>query len=184
MEIRLATVSDIASVLALHRKYHISTIAEVDKSDGFISSSFNEKQLEELIERERGLTVAIANEKVVAYVMAASWHFWSTWPIQSYMISMLGKYEFCGQVLSVDNSYQYGPICVDKEFRGTGLFEEIFKFSLAEMASRYPFLVTFINRLNPRSYHAHTKKIGLSVLGEFSCNSNNYYWLICKTSHV
>ena len=50
------------------------------------------------------------------------------------------------------------------------------------MAKRFPILVTFINKINPRSYEAHTKKLKLEVIKEFSYNNNNYYELVYDTS--
>ena len=50
------------------------------------------------------------------------------------------------------------------------------------MAKRFPILVTFINKINPRSYAAHTKKLGLTVIQEFEYNNNHYYELVYDTS--
>ena len=94
----------------------------------------------------------------------------------------LGESEYLGQKISVENSYQYGPICINKSVRGSGVLEAIFEFSREQMAKRYPILVTFINRINSRSYEAHTRKIGLKVIKEFSFNNNHYYELIYDTS--
>jgi len=84
--------------------------------------------------------------------------------------------------LTTDNSYQYGPVCIDKSIRGSGALEIMFDFSREHMAKRFPILVTFINKINPRSYAAHTKKLGLTVIQEFEYNSNNYYELVYDTS--
>jgi hypothetical protein len=94
----------------------------------------------------------------------------------------LGDLEYLGQRLSVENSYQYGPVCIDKSVRGSGLLEEIFDFSREHMAKRFPILVTFINKINPRSYAAHTRKLGLEVIQEFEYNSNRYYELVYDTA--
>ncbi|HWR19866.1 MAG TPA: GNAT family acetyltransferase, partial [Clostridia bacterium] len=40
-----------------------------------------------------------------------------------------------------------------------------------------PILITFINKINTRSYEAHTKKLGLDVIKSFIFNENNYYAL-------
>jgi hypothetical protein len=98
------------------------------------------------------------------------------------MVEHLDESEYLGQKLSVDNSYQYGPVCIDKSVRGSGVLEKIFDFAREEMAKRYPILVTFINKINPRSFEAHTKKLGLTVTKEFSFNNNNYYELAYDTS--
>jgi hypothetical protein len=115
-------------------------------------------------------------------VMAASWQYWSIWPMFAFMIKGLPKLQYLGQTLSIDNSYQYGPICIDKAVRGTGVLEAIFDFARASMSKRYPILVTFVNRNNPRSYHAHTRKLGLQVIQEFEFNQNHYYELVYDTS--
>ena len=48
-------------------------------------------------------------------------------------------------------------------------------------ARRYPVLVTFVNKNNPRSYAAHTRKVGLEVIAEFEYNNNHYYEMACLT---
>ncbi len=183
VEIKTAQLDEIDAVLRLHAKYQIDTIAEEDKTDGFVTTSFTIEQMTRLIEEENGLFIAKDNERVVGYAMAASWAFWSAWPIFSYMINRLGEFDFQGTKLTVENSYQYGPVCIDKEYRGTGLIEKLFEFSAEAMSNRYGVLVTFINKNNPRSYKAHTQKIGLEVIGEFEFNGNQYYELAYDTSN-
>lgn len=114
--------------------------------------------------------------------MAASWQFWSIWPMFEHMIKDLHNLKYLGLTLDINNSYQYGPVCIDKSLRGTGMLEKIFDFSREHMSKRYPILVTFINKINSRSYEAHTRKLGLEVIQEFEFNNNSYYELIYDTS--
>ncbi len=181
MEARLATVADISEVLALHFRYQVDSIAEEDKPDGFITTAFTEAQLVELIESENGLAIVTQGDSIVAYAMAASWQFWARWPMFAHMINDLPNLRYQGYQLDTENSYQYGPVCVDKSVRGKGALELVFEFSLQQMSSRYPVLVTFINKMNPRSYAAHTNKVGLEVIQEFAFNNNQYYELACLT---
>ncbi|OUS23672.1 GNAT family acetyltransferase [Gammaproteobacteria bacterium 45_16_T64] len=182
LELQVAQVDDIPEVLALHYRYQIDSISEQDKADGFITTAFTETHMRDLIINESGLFVAKRDNTIVAYVMAASWQYWSQWPMFAHMIEGLPLLEYAGHRLSVENSYQYGPVCVDKSVRGEGVFEHIFKFSLQKMSTRYPVLVTFINKVNPRSYEAHVRKANLEVIQEFEFNSNQYYELACLTS--
>jgi hypothetical protein len=182
MKLKIAQISDIDKVLELHSKYQINSIKEEDKKDGFVTTAFTKEQLTKLISEEQGLFIAIKDEQVVAYVISASWQFWSIWPMFVHMIKDLPNLTYLGQTLSVDNSYQYGPVCVDKSVRGTGVLEALFDFTRAEMSKKYPILVTFINKINPRSYEAHTRKLGLEVIQEFEFNNNNYYELVYDTS--
>jgi len=182
MHCRLATLEDIDSVLELHFKYQIDSIKEEDKKDGFVTTAFTREELADLINKEHGLFIALKNDKVVAYVMSASWHFWSKWPMFEQMIKDLHNLEYLGQTLSVENSYQYGPVCIDKSVRGSGVLEEIFDFARDNMSKRFPILVTFVNKINLRSYEAHKRKLGLEVIQEFEFNNNNYYEMVYDTS--
>jgi len=182
MTFKVAKLSDINRVLDLHYKYQIDSIAEEDKKDGFVTTPFTKEQLTDLINQEQGLFIAIQDKKVIAYVMAASWQFWSKWPMFERMIKDLHNLKYLGQTLNVNNSYQYGPVCIDKSIRGSGILEKIFDFSIEHMAKRFPILVTFINKINTRSYEAHTRKLGLEVIQEFEFNNNQYYELVCNVS--
>lgn len=182
MEYKIAQTSDIEATLRLHAKYQVDTINEADKKDGFVTTAFSKEELTQLITQEQGLFIAKEGEEVVAYVMAASWQFWSQWPMFVHMIKDLPTLQYLGQTLSVDNSYQYGPICIDKSQRGTAVLKKIFNFSLLHMHKRYPILITFVNKINPRSYQAHKRKLGLEVIQEFAFNGNTYWEFVHDTS--
>lgn len=182
LKYRNALSTDIDGVLALHRRYQIDTIAEEDKADGFVTTPFTAQQMERLIADEAGLFVAHRDGEIVAYIMAASWDFWSAWPMFVHMIRDLGEITYRGYRLSTENSYQYGPVCVDKSVRGRGVLEDLYHFARRAMASRYPVLVTFIHTANPRSFAAHTRKLGLDVVREFSYNGKDYWELADLTA--
>lgn len=180
--ISLATLADYEGFLALHRRYHTDYISPEDRADGFVTTNFTQDQLNALIDKEKGVLVAKDKDgKIVGYVTCASWEFWSQWPFFQHMINHLGEYALHDETFTVANSYQYGPILIAKEVRGAGLFEKLFTASLAQMANRYPNMITFVNKINPRSYAAHTKKAGMTTCGDFQFNNNNYYFLACKT---
>ena len=181
MDYRMATFEDISEVEKLQEKYHVSTISDEDRPDGFVTTLFTREQFERLIEEEKGLFVASDKGKVIAYAMAASWDYWSTWPLFQYMIGDLSSTSYLGLDLSTENSYQYGPICIDKEYRGTSVLPNLFEFSRRVMNKRYPVLITFINKINIRSLRAH-QKLGLDVIKEFVFNDNYYYELGYNTS--
>ena len=181
MQLKIADKNDIDGIFELHSKYQIDSILEEDKKDGFVTTAFSKEQLNDIIDKEQGIFIALHEGKVVAYVMSASWQYWAPWPIFARMIENLPNLSYLGQTLSVHNSYQYGPVCVDKSVRGSGILEKLFDFALESMQKRYPILVTFINKINPRSYAAHTR-MGLEVICEFQFNGNSYCELVFDTS--
>ena len=126
---------------------------------------------------ENGISLACDADKLAGYAMAGSWDFWSKWPLFQQMIADLPNVTYLGQTLNTQNSYQYGPVCIDMAYRGQGVLKELFRYSTSQMSSRYPILITFINQINERSFAAHTKKVGLEVIKTFSFNGNQYYEL-------
>lgn len=182
VELKMATLDNVDEILTLHYRYQIDSIHEADKADGFITTAFTKTHLTRLIEYEQGIFIASVDGKIVAYAMAASWQFWSQWPMFAFMVEHLDDSLCASQTITADNSYQYGPVCVDKSVRGLGVFEQVFDFSLAQMSKRYPLMVTFINKNNPRSLAAHTRKTPLEIIKTFEFNNNQYYKLACKTT--
>ena len=49
---RNASIDDIEAVARLQQKYHVSTIDEKDKKDGFVTTLFTHEQFKEIIEKE------------------------------------------------------------------------------------------------------------------------------------
>lgn len=179
MQLKVAELSEIDDVLELHYKYQVDSISDENKKDGFVTTAFTKEELTDLVAKEKGLFIAKVNERVVAYVMAGSWEFWSAWPMFEFMIKDLPNLKYYDQILDTKNSYQYGPICIDTSVRGSGILEKIFSFAKEEMSKRYSILVTFVNKTNTRSYEAHTRKLGLDILQEFEFNNNHYYEMAC-----
>ena len=86
---RLATRDDLDQVHRLQKRYHVSTISDEDRPDGFVTTLFTTEQFERLIDDEAGLSIAVDGDKVIAYAMAASWEYWSEWPLFAHMINEL-----------------------------------------------------------------------------------------------
>jgi len=136
LKLKIAELSDIDKVLELHYKYQVDSIDEEDKKDGFVTTAFTKEQLTELINKEQGLFIALEDDKVIAYAMAASWQFWSIWPMFKHMIKDLHNLKYLGLTLDTNNSYQFGLSCIDKSVRRTGILEKIFVFVIELMSKR------------------------------------------------
>ena len=175
---QIATINDIDSFLELQAKYLVTNLTQEQKKDGFVTTPFIIEQLYEIIKND-GLFLAKIEEKVIGYAFAGSWGYFSQWKIIEYMSGMLPiSYE--NQIITQENSFQYGPICIDIEFRGSGLINLLFDFMSINMVKKYPISVTFINKINERSRKAHVEKLGWKIIREFQFNGNEYYFLMLK----
>ena len=186
MEVRLATLEDMEGVKALLKKYHRDTISDEDRPDGFVTTAITDEQLAELIEKEHGVTVIAepsqgGNDSILGFCFAAPWEFWSAWPLFRHMIEIIPGYEFEGRPLVLDETYQYGPMCVDSSIRGTGAFEKLFFTSLSQFRDRFPVMLTFVNQINKRSENAHNNKAHMETLGTFDFGGNHYFLMGIRT---
>jgi hypothetical protein len=173
VQTRLGTKADITGILTLQEPNLVSNMTEAQKVNGFVTTPLTVPMLERMI-GERGVFVG-ENEigQIVAYVIAGDWDFYRQWPIFDYMVSRFPTLNFQGREITVQNSFQYGPICIDHQYRGTGLMKTIFETMRLELVKRYPISITFINQTNIRSMKAH-QKIGWELVDEFSFETGNF----------
>lgn len=183
MIFRNADLNDISDIILLEKKYHKDSISEEDKPDGFVTTFFSENKLKRLIIEENGLTVALDKNKVIGYAVAASWQFWATWPVFQPMIDDLPNINYLNTILSVNNSYQYGPVCIDKDYRGTDVLPNLFETSRLQMKDKFSILITYIDQNNQRSFQAHSRKLGLDVVKEFEFHGKKLFVLCYDTSN-
>ena len=188
MQFRQATIEDIDGIKALLRKYHRDTISDEDRPDGFVTTAITDEQLTELIEKEDGVTIIAepsegGPDRVLGFCFAAPWEFWSAWPLFRHMMDIIPDYEFDRKKLVLSDTYQYGPMCVDRSIRGTGAFEKLFFTSLNQFKDRFPIMLTFVNQINKRSENAHTNKAHMQTIGTFDFGGNHYYLMGIRTDY-
>ena len=186
MIIRYAKIEDMEGVKALLKKYHRDTISENDRPDGFVTTAITDEQLTELIEKENGVMIIAdpdggESDRVLGFCFAAPWEFWSAWPLFRHMMDIIPEYEFEGKKLVLGDTYQYGPMCVDRSIRGTGSFEKLFFASLNDFRDRFPIMLTFVNSINGRSENAHNNKAHMETIGTFDFNDNHYLLMAIRT---
>jgi hypothetical protein len=183
MILRLATptANDIDGFFALQAKYLLANIAPEHRASGFVTTPFTLAQLEYMM-AEKNLFIAEDQGKVVAYCFGGAWDFYHQWVIFEYMTTLFPTLYFEGELLRVENSFQYGPICIEEAYRGTKLLTDLFESMRSGLAARFDIGITFINQANQRSFEAHTRKLGLTLVGAFQYNQNDYHILAFKTN--
>ncbi|HVK95123.1 MAG TPA: hypothetical protein VM571_10410 [Noviherbaspirillum sp.] len=174
--VRQGNVQDIGDILCLQERNHFSNLTASERTQGFVTTRLTNAQVENLLQ-EKGVFVATSKEKLVGYAFAGSWQFFSQWPIMSYMMTRLPHLIFGQCLINTENSFQYGPVCVDVEHRGSNVLKYLFDGVCVAFCELQPIGVTFINSVNQRSYTAHTRKLGLEVIDRFEFNDGVYYGL-------
>ncbi len=173
---RIGVESDITGILELQSRNLYTNLSEAERAEGFVTTPFTMEQIQTLLS-QTGVFVAEKQGMVVGYVLAGSWDFFSQWAIFPYMVSRFPQLKFQETQITVDNTFQYGPVCIDRSFRNSGVFLELFETMRLSLSARFPIGITFINKANPRSLAAHTRKLNLEIIDEFEFNDNFYYSL-------
>jgi len=177
IQTRIGNKNDIDGILALQEKNLCRNLNKTELKNGFVTTPFTAKQIEEII-NENGIFVAINNNNnLIAYAFAGSWKYFEQWEIFNFMVSRFPNLTFNGNKITTENSFQYGPVCIDKAYRGKGFLNKIFEEMRVEFHKKYPISITFINKINIISEKAHTKKLGWKIIDEFEFNNNTYIGL-------
>ena len=179
--IELATSADFAAMLALHALNHTKNLALDARADGFFTIDITLSDLEFLHEMRSAWAARDAQKGALAgYVLAAPWDFYARWPMFRTQTDRF-PLAFESTQLTVENSFQYGPICVAQEFRGRGLVADLLETVKARYREDYRFGATFINVANARSMAAH-RKLGFATVDRWQTNGNDYETLAFETA--
>lgn len=168
--------SHIRDVLVLQEANLACNLSESEQEHGFVTTPFSEEQLQKMIKQEH-VFIALDEEKVIGYIICASWQYLSRYPIFEYMVGLFDDIEWKGRDITTSNSYQYGPVCLHKDYRGRGIIIEFFQYARKEMTPHYSYALTFINMRNKRSAQAHMNKLHLDYIQEFRFKGQRYHML-------
>ena len=147
--------------------------AEAERAEGFVTTPFTMEKIQTLLS-QTGVFVAENQDIVIGHVLADSWDFFSQWAIFPYMVLRFSQVKFQETQITVDNTFQYGPVCIDRSLRNSGVFPKLFETMRLSLSARFPIGITFINKANPRSLAAHTRKLNLEIIDKFEFNGNFY----------
>lgn len=174
---RRAKSDDISRILSLQKRHHVSNLSEEERRDGFLTTALSSAQLEQFI-GWGGVFVASSAQfaDLAGYVVAGPWNLFVQWPIFQVMVNRF-PLRWHYEILTPDNSFQYGPVCVAPDWRGRGVLQAMFSELKIGLKESSPFGLTFINSRNGRSLAAHTRKLGFEAIDTFEWNANHYQTL-------
>jgi hypothetical protein len=170
---RRASPSDYDGILKLQKGNLLVNLSSKQAEDGFLFVEFSEKQIDE-INRDLCVIVAESGSEIVGYLGGTSCRYSTQFPILLTMLGRLNKLAIEGNQLTEENTFIYGPVCIGKSARGSGILNGLYQ-ALKEIASmRYSFCILFISDKNPRSINAHLK-LGMNRLVVFEFNDGLFH---------
>lgn len=165
MEFKLAQLEDVSQIVRLQDACHKNNLGDQPAAQGFLNTVLEASQLHTLIQQQ-ALFVVKHNEDVIAMAVCASWQFWSWSTTLSALARNLDKDLIDGKAVNAHNSVFWGPVCIEKSWRGQGIFEQLVTYCCKHMPAKTDFLYTYVHHLNQRSYQAHRQKAGFITAGD------------------
>ena len=148
---------DLAGILELQKKNLPTYLPreEID-SQGFVTVNHSPGELQQLHAIEPSLIVK-DGDKIVGYALAMTEASKTIIPVLVPMFDIFNNIMYKGKAIS---SYRYivvGQVCIDKAYRGQGVFDDCYKAYKATFGSKYDFAITEISTKNKRSLNAHQR---------------------------
>ncbi|WP_111671914.1 GNAT family N-acetyltransferase [Algoriphagus litoralis] len=167
------TTSELQGILELQRVNLLSEISEKESADqGFVTVRHSMDQLQ-LMHALEPHVIAKDGDKVIGYILAMTKESRELVPV---LVPMFGQFDrlIFGEKLLSDYDYMViGQICVDKGYRGQGIFDRMYDHYRATFSTRYDFAITEIAISNSRSLKAH-QRVGFKVIHEFNDSTQNW----------
>lgn len=172
---RKALPPDYRGIVALQKLNLIGNLSTQEAGDGFLSIEMDAWQFDE-INRDLGIAVAVSDSDIVGYLCGTSYSYSLQFPILRTMLGKLHELAIDKKPLTAGNTFVYGPVCIARSLRGTGILDGLYQELKRLAAPRYSFCVLFISDRNKRSFNAHLK-LGMKPLGMFEFNKGQFYIL-------
>jgi predicted GNAT superfamily acetyltransferase len=169
IEYRRALAQDYPAIVQLNAANFIANLSEEERNDGFLSALFTLEQTAAMAE-DLGTTVAVVDGVLAGFLCAFRNDFDHGSPVVAKMIESYDRFRFEGKLLSSYDSYAYGPVCIDREYRRKGLLRGLYEAQKKELAGKFEVGVALIARNNPHSLQAHVTGLGMAEVGDFKVN--------------
>jgi hypothetical protein len=127
--------------------------------------------------REAAVVVAEDHGNIVGYACSAGVNFSRQFPILDAMIATFRRLTYLGTTLIDARVCIYGPVCVDRAWRGRGVLRGLITRMKEELAGQFDVAAAFISKTNTRSLAAHVDGLGMTVLGDYAFGAGRY-WIV------
>jgi len=164
------TDEELYQILALQRKNTFQEISsEERKTEGFVTVQHDFNLLKRM-NHACPHSLAKENNTVVGYALCMHPKFRDSIPILKSMFAEIDR------VTASDTIKKYivmGQICIDKEYRGKGIFRKLYENMQQIINPEFSKIITEVVTTNTRSLQAHYA-IGFKKLSTYKTNES--YW--------
>lgn len=171
-----STEKDLLEILDLQKRNLSSGLSVEEKvNQGFVTVAHHLDDLKKMQYYEPNI-IAKDDEKVIAYILAMTKKSKADIPVLVSMFDGFNHIEYNGKAIADYKYLVVGQVCIDKNYRGQGLFDKCYQVYKQQFESFYEFAITEVATVNLRSMNAH-KRVGFKEIKKTK-DSNGLEWSI------
>ena len=171
------TEDELRQIIALQQRNLPERLSEEEISkEGFVTVRHDLNLLRKMHETYPH-AIAKDGDKVVGYALSMTKDFREYIPILVPMFAQIDQIIHKGKPLKATSYFVMGQICVDKDYRGKGIFPGMYHTLKAQMSADFELVVTEVAQRNTRSLRAH-EKVGFVVLKEYTAEDAEAWAII------
>jgi GNAT superfamily N-acetyltransferase len=168
--------SDLEGILKLQKSNLPRSLnSDEIQSQGFVTVDHTYDLLKKLNDHEKHV-IAKDLDKVIGYVLAMTKQSKFDIPVLFPMFDVFDTVLYKEKRIPEYNYILVGQVCVDKEYRGQGIFDNCYTAYREFYKDKYHFAITEIANTNTRSLNAH-KRIGFQEIYSYS-GPDKTEWII------
>jgi len=160
------TTEDLEQILVLQQQNLIQNIDETEmQTQGFVTMKHSLPVLQQMHDLAPSV-IARDNGEVVGYALVMLRECRELFPPLEPMFNNLDKLEYRNQPLNEYRFYVMGQVCIDKKYRRTGLFDQLYHKHKEIYSNQFDFIITEVSTRNHRSLRAH-ERVGFETLDSY-----------------
>lgn len=154
---RVSSDEQLQQILAIQKRALKANVSvEEQEKEGYITVPHTFTLLKTMNNASPHI-LAMDGDRVAAYALVMPRSFQKLMPI------LIPMFETGDRLLPGRNYLAMGQICIDKPYRGQGVFQGLYEFYKSELSHTYDCLFTEVATSNIRSLKAH-QKVGFKIL--------------------
>lgn len=155
-----------------YKNLEVQISADELKNEGFVTVH-HDYDLLETICGEYGHMVANDQGKVIAYALVMLKEYGKSVPVLVPMFDLINQLTYETLALKDSPYLVMGQVCVDKAYRGQGIFYELYQQMRLNLSSSFDYIITEVATRNPRSIKAHAK-LGFECIHNYVADEEDW----------
>jgi predicted GNAT superfamily acetyltransferase len=179
VQYRRAEAGDYREIVRLNTTNFITNLSPQERKEGFLSAVFSEQQVA-AIAGDLGIVVAVTDGWLVGFLCAFRNEFEHGSPVVAAMLESYDRVRFDSKLLKNYRSYVYGPVCIERAYRGKGVLRGLFEAQKRDLAGKFEIGVALVACANLHSLNAHVAGLGMTQVGDFEVNGDTFATVVFR----